>query len=235
MELVISFSGGKDSSAMLAFLCEKYPHIKKHVVFADTGWEHPDAEEWCRKIVGMFDLPLHVVKNKRKTLLTMVQKRKMFPGMTKRQCTSDLKRDPVHSWIKNNVKDKLVVSCMGIRSEESTDRAKQKRLVRNKRVTNSRRTMWDWQPIKDWTKVEVLAYLELKGVPLHPVYQYLDRFSCRVCIFMTEHNLQQVAKHDPEAIEIISVIEKEIDFTMFQKGPIKQLINVYTYRKTESV
>jgi 3'-phosphoadenosine 5'-phosphosulfate sulfotransferase (PAPS reductase)/FAD synthetase len=59
MTLVINFSGGVDSTLMLAVLCEKYPDAKKVVVFADTGWEHKDAEEWCRKIVGMFGLELN--------------------------------------------------------------------------------------------------------------------------------------------------------------------------------
>lgn len=225
MELVINFSGGKDSTAMLAFLCENYPDVKKHVVMADTGWEHTDAVEWSRQIVSRFGLELHVVRNKNKTFLQMAERRGKFPGMTTRQCTSDLKRDPIHQWVKNNVKNNLVVSCMGIRSEESTGRAKQKKLSRNKRVSNSVRTMWDWNPIKDWTEQQVFDYLAARNIPVHPVYKYLRRFSCRVCIYMTQHDLKQVAKHDPEAIEIIENIEQKTGFTMFQGGPIRTLIN----------
>ena len=96
MEIIINFSGGKDSCAMLAYLCEQYPDIKKHVVFADTGWEHEDAEEWCKSIVeGIFGLKLNVARSKTKTFLTMAENRGMFPGMNQRQCTSDLKRDPI--------------------------------------------------------------------------------------------------------------------------------------------
>lgn len=223
MELVINFSGGKDSSAMLAYLCEHYPHVTKHVVFADTGWEHPDAEAWCRKIVGLFGLELHVVRNPNKTLLTMAERRGKFPGMQQRQCTSDLKRGPIETWIRRNVKDPVVINCLGIRSEESSGRAKQKKLKRNI-SSNSKRTIWNWLPIKDWKEVEIYAYLEIREIPLHPVYKHLRRFSCRVCIFMTEHDVQQVAKHDPEAIEIVDGIENKIGFTMFQAGSIKTLI-----------
>lgn len=224
MEMVINFSGGKDSSAMLAFLCEKYPHVAKHVVYSDTGWEHEGTEEWCHNLVGKFGLKLHVVRNAKKTLLTMAEQRGKFPGMQQRQCTSDLKRDPIASWIRQNVKDKLIINCLGIRSEESTGRANQKKLRRNRRETNGKRTVWDWLPIKNWSEKEVLKYLADKDIPLHPVYKYLRRFSCRVCIFMTEHDLRQVHKNDPAAIDIIDSIEKKIDFTMFQKGPIKSLI-----------
>lgn len=225
MELVINFSGGKDSCAMLAYLCEKYPDVKKHVVYADTGWEHKGAEEWCRSIVSMFNLPLHVVRNPNKTFLTMVENRGMFPGMQQRQCTSDLKRGPVNTWIRRNVKDPVVVSCMGIRSEESPGRKKQKTLKRDGTETNGKRTVWIWNPIKDWTEVEVFAYLEKKGIPLHPVYKYLKRFSCRVCIYMTEHDLRRVQENDPEAISIISKLENKINFSMMQSGFMDNILN----------
>jgi 3'-phosphoadenosine 5'-phosphosulfate sulfotransferase (PAPS reductase)/FAD synthetase len=221
MEIVINFSGGKDSSAMLAYICEKYPDVKKHVVFADTGWEHTDAEQWSRQIVALFGLELHVVRNPNKTFLSMSEKRGKFPGMQTRQCTSDLKRDPINAWIRKNVKDAVVVNCMGLRAEESSARAKKKRLGRNNRETNSKRTLWDWLPIQEWTETEVLAYLEKKGIPLHPVYKHLRRFSCRVCIYMSQHDVAQVAKFDPQAIDIIEKIEKATGFTMFQKAPIR--------------
>lgn len=223
MELVINFSGGKDSCAMLAYLCELYPHLTKHVVYADTGWEHEGTEDWCRSIVERFGLTLHVVRNPNKTLLTMAEKRGKFPGMQQRQCTSDLKRGPIETWIRRNVKDPVVINCLGIRSEESTGRAKQRKLKRNT-SSNSKRTIWNWLPIKDWKETEVFAYLGQKELPLHPVYQYLRRFSCRVCIFMTQHDVRAVSENDPEAIDIIDRIEGKIGFTMFQSGPIKSLI-----------
>jgi DNA sulfur modification protein DndC len=224
MELVINFSGGKDSSAMLAFLCEKYPHITKHVVYADTGWEHEGTEEWCKSIVEKFGLTLHVVRNPNKTFLTMVENRKKFPGMQQRQCTSDLKRGPVETWIRRNVKDPVIINCLGMRSEESAGRAKQKKLKRN-RSSNSKRTIWDWLPIKDWKEHQVYDFLSERNIPLHKVYNYLRRFSCRVCIFMTEHDLNQVQKNDPEAVDIIDLLENKIDFTMFQKGNIKSIVH----------
>ena len=192
-------------------------------MFANTGWEHEGVEQWCKDAVAKYGLPLHIVRNPNKTLLTMTQKRRMFPGMKYKQCTSDLKRGPINTWIRQNIKDPVIVSCMGIRSEESVNRKKQPRLKRNKTETNSRRTIWEWQPIKDWTEVQVYAYLAENNIPLHPVYKYLRRFSCRVCIYMSDHDLKQVKLNDPEAIQIIADIEEEIKFTMFQRGTILSL------------
>lgn len=226
MDLVINFSGGKDSTAMLAWLCETYPNAKKHVVFADTGWEHPGTENWCRQLVARFNLELHVVRSQTKNFLSMSEARGMFPGMNERQCTSDLKRDPIVKWIRNNVKDRLVINCSGIRSQESSKRKNIAKLKRNKRETNSKRTIWDWCPIKEWSEDQVLAYLAERELPLHPVYQYLRRFSCRLCIFMTLEDLRQVQKHDPEAIQIIHNLEQKIGFSFKPEGYLKELLNL---------
>lgn len=238
MELVINFSGGKDSTAMLAWLCERYPDVPKHVVMADTGWEHPDAIEWSRGIVARFGLELQVVravwgdradplrKGEQKKLLDMALVRGMFPGMKERQCTSDLKRGPIMKWIRNNWKGRkaVIINCMGLRAEESSSRAKRPCLSPMLALSKRGREVWDWNPILGWTEVEVRTYLAARGLPLHTVYEHLRRFSCRVCIYMTDHDLRAVAKHDPAAIDIIATVEQEIGFTMFQRGAIRQLV-----------
>jgi|APTNR8051073442_1049403.scaffolds.fasta_scaffold00075_77 3'-phosphoadenosine 5'-phosphosulfate sulfotransferase (PAPS reductase)/FAD synthetase len=224
MQLVINFSGGKDSTALLAWVCENHPDVPKHVVMADTGWEHPDAIEWSRGIVDRFGLPLHVVRNPNKTLLSMAEKRGKFPGMQQRQCTSDLKRDPVNTWIRRNLTDPVIVSAMGLRAEESSSRAKLPMLCRDRRETNNRRTVWKWNPILHWKETEVWAYLREREIPTHPVYKHLRRFSCRVCIYMTDHDLRAVAKHDPEAIDLVAQVEDQIGFTMFQRGGVRELV-----------
>lgn len=222
MTIVINFSGGKDSSAMLAYICERWPNAKKVCVMADTGWEHPDAIEWSRKICAMHGLELNICRNPNKTFLTMVEKRGKFPGMSQRQCTSDLKRNPIQTWIRRNITDTTIINATGMRAQESPGRSKLKVLSRNKSMTNSKRTVWEWNAIHKWSEDRVRAYLMEKGIPLHPVYEHLNRFSCRMCIYMSKHDRKQVALHDPEAIEIIDQLEKKINFNMFMDGPVKQ-------------
>lgn len=220
MELVVNFSGGKDSIVMLHYLVNKHPNVKKHVVFADTGWEHTDAEKWCRNIVEeQFGLPLHVVKNPN-DFFAMVRRRGMFPSPKNRQCTSDLKRNPIQKWVRQNVKDTIIINCLGLRAAESPARAKKARMVRNASQTNSRRTVWDWLPIHNWTDAQVYQYIADNGLPMHPVYQYLTRFSCQVCIYMSAHDLRQVHQYNRPAWDRIADIEKEIGFTFKPDGPL---------------
>jgi DNA sulfur modification protein DndC len=214
MELVINFSGGKDSLAMLASLCEHYPQRPQHVVFADTGWEHDDAEEWSRALVARFGLPLHVVRNANQDFFQLVRQRGKFPAPAHRQCTSDLKRAPIQTWLRRNVADPLVINCLGLRAEESPARARKARLARDRTQSNSKRTVWTWLPIHDWTEQQVKAYLAERHIPLHPVYQYLSRFSCQVCMYMTKRDLLAVKAPNPVAFQRIADVEREIGCTM---------------------
>lgn len=221
--IVVSFSGGKDSVTMLDLLVKQYPGNKMHVVFADTGWEHPGAEEWSRDAVKTISgLPLHVVRNVNKDFFDMVRHRQKFPSPSCRQCTSDLKRDPIYKWIRNNVKEFNIINAMGLRAAESRSRAKMNAWKHNKRLSNSRREVVDWLPIHTWSDESVYTWIKDHDLPLHPVYGYLDRFSCRVCIFSTDDNIRQIAIHDPQAIEKIAEIEQEIGFTMH---PTKSILD----------
>lgn len=240
MALVINFSGGKDSTAMLATLCERYPDVKKYVVMADTGFEHTKhvaATEWARQIVARFGLELHIVRNANKTFLSMIAARHQarpdapcFPSPSLRQCTSDLKRDPIATWIRRNVKERLVINCTGIRAEESASRAKRHPLTRNVRLSKAGRVVWDWAPIHKWLLGDVLKLHEEKQLPLHPVYVYaggyLSRFSCRLCVMMKDEEIRAVYQHDREAFDAMAQLEQSTGWTMKNGTSLVQIISV---------
>lgn len=227
--IVISFSGGKDSTAMLADIVNNYPNAKKYVVMADTGFEHDDAIEWSHKIVESFGLTLNVVNavtkdGEVKTFQSMVRGRGKFPSSSCRQCTSDLKRCPIFKWIRNNVSEPIIINAMGLRADESRARAKKLPFVINNRQSNGVRTVYDWLPIFTWTTDETIAFLADNNLPLHPAYKYLSRFSCRMCIMMKKSDVVAVYDNDREGFEMMSDLEKEIDFTMFNGTTLIQLV-----------
>lgn len=236
MALIVNHSGGKDSHRMLGFLVEHFPEITMYVVQADTGFEHIapiSAEEFARQNVARFGLKLYVVRNPNKTYLQMVEKRRMFPDMANRQCTSDLKRGPVEVFIRNSgraasyspVREKVLVNCMGIRAAESPKREKMTPWKYNEKLSVAGRKVWDWMPIFSESLRDVLQWHWQIGHPLHPVYVpeyhadgttggYMRRLSCRLCIFATDHDIRMVAKHDPEAFQAVADLEERIGFTM---------------------
>lgn len=239
LALVINMSGGKDSCEMLRQLVERYPSLPMYALYADTGFEHVkpiSAEDFSRQICDQLGVPFYVVRNPNKTYLQMVERRKMFPGPSTRQCTSDLKRGPLEKWIRQNSRPggflagKVVINCTGIRAQESAARAKQRPLTRNKKLSIAGRRVWNWMPIFRNSLGEVLGGLEAAGIPLHPVYSYrgnggfLRRLSCRVCIFSTDADLCAIYEHDREAFDAVADLEDRIGFTMRQGKSLRQIV-----------
>lgn len=234
-------SGGKDSCYLLLDLCRRFPHLEKVAIMADTGFEHQrpiSAEAFAQQVCAQFLVPLVVVRNQSKTYLSMVEKRGKFPAPGLRQCTSDLKRAPIETWIRRNCQPgerfhgKLIINCTGIRAQESSARAKQKPLTRNRSLTlkSKNRHVWNWMPIFRASLTDVLDGLEAANIPLHPVYSYrgnggyLKRLSCRVCIFSTNADICAIHKHDPEAFNAVSALEEKMNFTMRSGESLKDIV-----------
>lgn len=244
--LLLNLSGGKDSTRMLGLVRQKFPTLKTYAVMADTGFEHVKpvpAVEWCREIAARFDLPLTVVRNPNKTYLEMVRRRGMFPSAQFRQCTSDLKRGPIQKFLRT-IPEKVVINCMGMRADESPQRARQLPWKRNAEMSKNGRTVYNWLPIFAETTEQVLSWHWRNEVPLHPVYVpeyhqdgtkggYLRRFSCRVCIFATDHDVRMIHQHDRAAFDQVSALEQDTGFTMKSGRSLVQIVSAPPPQRSE--
>lgn len=238
LAVVINHSGGKDSQRMLGMICETFPDIKKHVVMADTGFEHVkpvSAEEFARKSTARYGLELHVVRNPNKTYLEMVERRGMFPSSSTRQCTSDLKRGPIQKFIRH-LKEKVIINCTGIRAAESSARAKQIPWKLDEGQSKAGRIIFNWMPIFNESLEHVLRWHWTNRQPLHPVYipayhvdgtegGYLRRLSCRMCIFSTDADIKAIHTHDRQAFDMVANLEQKINFTMKSGKSLFQIID----------
>lgn len=213
---------------MMGFVRKKFLEIPTYAVMADTGFEHVSpisAADFARARCAEFGLELTVVRNPKRTYLEMVEHCGMFlPSPQYRQCTSDLNRGPIDKFIRS-LPHKVIVNCMGVRSEESHPRSRLSPLNRNEALSTRRRTVCNWLPIFDQTLSDVLAWHWANAIPLHPVYVpeyhkdgmtggYLRRFSCRVCIFSTDADLVAIHQHDSSAFHAVASLERKLKFTM---------------------
>jgi DNA sulfur modification protein DndC len=109
-------------------------------------------------------------------------------------------------------------SCRAL-AEESRSRAQLQPWSVNNPLTTRTRQAFNWLPIFGESLRDALEWHWNSGIPLHSVYipefhcdgtsgGYLRRFSCRVCIFSTDHDLIQIAKHDPVAFARVSDLEQ---------------------------
>jgi DNA sulfur modification protein DndC len=145
LALVVNHSGGKDSTRTLGFVRKKFLETPTYAVMVDTGFEHVfpiSAADFARARCAEFGFHLSVVRNPKRTYLEMVEHRGMFPSPQYRQCTSDLKRGPIDKFIRSLL-HKVIVNCMGIRSEESNPRSRLSPLTRNESLSTRHRTVYN--------------------------------------------------------------------------------------------
>lgn len=214
---IINHSGGKDSQAMTIKLRRLVPADQLIVVHADLpGIDWAGCWDLVKDTCADLDHRMVVAG---KTFYDMVERRGMFPSPKYRQCTSDLKRDPIEKAIRHHIKDNdldgLIVNCMGMRAEESSGRAKAKIFKFSKRNSKAGREWYDYLPIHNWTEGEVYSEILAFGEAVHWAYHMgMDRLSCQFCIMASTADLKVAAKLAPETYKRLVDLEKKIDFTM---------------------
>lgn len=221
-------SAGKDSQSLLIHLVERLgvPPSQIVSIHADLGpseWE--GTEEHARAIADAYGVPLLVTRARDnagapKTFLTMADKRGMFPDRANRSCTSDLKRGPIrrelNAWLKANPQPTpYVLNTLGLRGEESVDRAKGALFAfvpdascpnapwpeaEGRKTSAARRLVFNWNPIHHLTEAQVFATIEAAGQQPHWAYGAgARRLSCTTCIFSSEADIRIACQHSAKA------------------------------------
>lgn len=238
----VSHSGGKDSLATYATVCELVPSDQITVIHANLG-----EVEWdgiVEHIEANIEHPLNVVSavfkdGSPKDFLSMVRRRHetrpdspCWPSPKYRTCTSDLKTGPIDKFIKADMKRLKIteaVNVMGLRAEESDNRAKKPALKLNDRFTAPTlgRKVYDWLPIKDWRERRVFDYVAAKGMTQHHAYgDGNKRLSCQFCIMGCDGDLRNAARQNPELAQKYIDMERETGYTMFASGSLaERLVN----------
>lgn len=191
---MINHSGGKDSQAMYAFLRRHIPDNQIKVLHAIL----PDVE-WDGVLEHIKDNIAHdlITCQAGKTLLEMVERRGMFPSPSYRQCTSDLKRGPLEKAIRHTG-DKLIVNCMGMRAEESSNRSKLEALKFAEAKSKNEREWHEWLPIHAWSVEEVFSMIAHVDQQPHWAYERgMSRLSCCFCIMSSKADLITAANLNP--------------------------------------
>lgn len=218
----VSHSGGKDSQALYLHLSEFVPADQISVVHADLG--HIEWEGTQDHINATIQHPLNVVRAG-KTFFDMVRHRARtrpdvpsWPSSATRQCTSDLKRGPIHKFIRNDMKQRgatLALNCTGIRAEESPSRAKKNPLKVNAALSRAGRTVYEYMPIHSWNTDRVFNRISQSDQTVHRCYERNKRMSCVFCIMGCSNDLKHGAEQRPELLKEYLDLEAETGWTMF--------------------
>lgn len=123
MQIIVQFSGGKDSLATLIWAINKYGKDKITAIFCDTKWEHEITYQHINEVIETLGVKFITLSSKKySSFLDMVEKKKRFPSTKARFCTEELKTKPMIDYVLNQ-KEHLII-LQGIRADESESRSK---------------------------------------------------------------------------------------------------------------
>lgn len=201
--VVASISGGKDSCALSLWLSAN--GIEHDRIFADTGWEHPATYHYLREV-----LPSHIGAiswlQPKLGFQDLAKKKGMFPSRIRRFCSQKLKLEPIVAYFSERLnKGEECANAIGIRGEESEDRAK---MPEWEWAFDEAET---WRPLLGWTEDDVISYLREHDCPPNPLYlKGASRVGCWPCIFANKFDLRLLANTDPERVSEIERLEAEV-------------------------
>lgn len=225
--IIVSSSGGKDSLAMLDYIHEqaemhgvKSRVLVVHAALGKVEWPGTEelAEKQARRYGFAFQLVSRIDSQGRGGLLDQVEARGMWPSPRQRYCTSDQKRAQIHKVYTQQARRTTawrarILSCQGMRAEESPARAKKSPMSVNDRATNGKRIVFDWLPIHHWKVGEVWDRIKNSRASdlVHPAYGLgMPRLSCVFCIFAPKSALVLAGKHNPALLQEYVELEKKI-------------------------
>ncbi|MDI6720291.1 MAG: phosphoadenosine phosphosulfate reductase family protein [Methanomicrobiales archaeon] len=168
----VSYSGGKDSLAVLLVVCKAIGKVP--LIFADSGLEFPETLANVEEVAARYGLPLEVARHGGK--FWEFFEREGPPAIDARWCCAVCKLTPVNELIGERFGECL--SFIGQRRYESVRRAASRRIWRNPKIPRQLAAA----PLQHWTALHVWLYLFSQDAPYNRLYaEGLDRIGCFMC------------------------------------------------------
>lgn len=224
---VASFSGGKDSTAMVLHLIELGEPINE-VIFCDTTMEFPAMLRHVEKVkkviedAGIKFTTLRSEKDFEYLLTEHEPKRKPtsdfygkagygWPGVFSRWCTKALKQGIIANYLRELRKNNDVYQYIGIAADED---------YRIERKTNQNK--WHLHPLRDWgwEEADAMQYCREKGYDWEGLYDLFARVSCWCCPLQSLQDLRTLRKQFPELWTRLLELDKK------QPKPYKSFLPV---------
>lgn len=201
--VIVSVSGGKDSTAMALHLSEL--GIEYRAVFMDTGWENSTTYTYLRETLEPLVGPIEWLRSDMDMVET-IRHKAMFPSRMRRWCTQQLKVIPMQDHCVQVFEDTghRPINAVGIRAAESLRRSKMPEWEEQDEATI-------WRPLLAWTMQDVVDIHARHGVVPNPLYlQGASRVGCWPCIYARKAEIKHLAKTDPDRVALLRDLEAEI-------------------------
>jgi len=236
----INVSGGKDGQASGTVISALVPPERQVYVHASLGYaEWPGALEAAQAQAMHAEAEFLVTQGKRDFIEMVLDRHAKrpdapcWPSPKFRLCTSTLKTTPLESLIKRTARERgytTVVNVMGLRAEESRNRATKLPCVHNaghsiaERVlrsgqTKAGRTWIDYLPIHGYSTEEVFGAIYASGQQAHHAYALGNsRMSCILCHMGCMSDLRNGAQHNPNVYQMYARTEVMTGWSLHPSG-----------------
>lgn len=192
---ICGISGGKDSSALAAYLREKVPEME--YFFCDTGAELPETYEYLTRLEVILGKPIVRLNADRGFDHWFEVFRGTLPSPQVRWCTRNLKIKPIEAWIG----DAPAISYVAIRADESN----RKGYISTKSNIKTR-----FPFIEDGIDHDgVMRILEDAGIGLPDYYEWRTRSGCYFCFYQRKVEWIGLADRHPELFDRAVAIEQK--------------------------
>lgn len=179
-KLVISFSGGKDSTVVADVVTRALSDPSIVHIFGDTTLEFPTTYEYVSRFRK--NNPMAIVKtakNKEQDFYSVCDEIGP-PARMMRWCCTMFKTGPITKVLNSMFKDSKILTFYGIRKNESASRSKYDRVANGANVKIQKQTVA--APIFYWTDIEVWLYMLAEDVDFNDAYRLgYDRVGCWCC------------------------------------------------------
>lgn len=218
MKYVVSFSGGKDSTAMLLRLLEEGRPVDD-IVFCDTTAEFPQMYEHIaqvekyigRKITILrpeHDFEYMMLEYEKKKGKSKGQKGYGWPNRRARWCTSYFKREQINRYLGKIKND--VAQYIGVAADE---------IIRTHNNKDGRTLIY---PLVEWgmTERDCLQYCYDRGFTWGGLYEKFNRLSCYLCPMKSLNELRIIRRDFPELWKhMMELDERSIKITGYSFRP----------------
>lgn len=179
--VVISFSGGKDSTATADIVIKSLSNPRLVHIFGNTTLEFPYTIEYVKRYREEHPQAIFkIAKNKEQVFMDVCEDIGP-PARMMRWCCSMFKTGPITRVINSLYRNKQILTFYGIRKSESVSRSKYNRVEDDaESVKIQQQTVAS--PIFFWKDLDVWLYLFAEDVDFNEAYRLgYDRVGCWCC------------------------------------------------------
>lgn len=180
-KIVISFSGGKDSTATAHLVTTALSDPSIIHIFGNTTLEFPLTEEYAKRYRDEHPQAIFIEAKNEDQVFSEVCEDIGPPARMMRWCCSMFKTGPISRVLNSLYGNEQILTYYGIRKSESVSRSKYNRVENgSESVKIQQQTVAS--PIFFWKDIDIWLYLLSEGIDFNKAYRLgYDRVGCWMC------------------------------------------------------